>query len=72
MSHDTRHDMSVQSDTNIPLNVQQFLKLFTFKWLRSLADISMLHQTIKSLLLKIINVLRAKAQRSVFVENDAF
>ena len=65
MSHDTHHDMSVkQRDTNIPLNVQQFLKLFTFKWLRSLADISMLHQTIKSLFLKIFNVLRAKAQRS--------
>ena len=63
MSHDTHHDMSVkQRDTNIPLNVQQFLKLLTFKWLRSLADISMLHQTIKSLFLKIFNVLRAKAQ----------
>ena len=52
MSHNTRHDMSVkQNDTNIPLNVQQFFKLFTFKWLQALADISMLHQTIKSLLL---------------------
>ena len=47
MSHNTRHDMSVkQNDTNIPLNVQQFFKLFTFKWLQALADISMLHQTI--------------------------
>ena len=64
MSHDTCHDMSVkQSDTNIPLNFQQFFKLFTFKWLQSLADISMLHQTIKSLLLKIVNVFRAGTLR---------